>query len=242
LDGDGCDEAAFGAQSDDLGGLNNRGIVRILWGWGGLGCPSEAQITPMGTPQPNARVGAALDGGLDVDGDGLPDLAVGAWDWEEQVLVDTGGAWVVPGSWIATLPRWPADSEPGDVQPLVPADGTNWHVAGDADEEEFGIAVVLVPELSPGGRAGLAVGSWHGSISGEFDSGGVRLHRFVDGGLEKAPYAILGGESAGSWLGRRLGAGVEGDGPVVAVGAERGDGVELDSGAVYVIDLRIFDD
>lgn len=241
LNGDGCDETAFGAGTEDLEELNNRGIVRVLWGWGGAGCPSAPAFTTLGMPQSNALLGWSLDGGHDVDGDGVPDLAVGAPDWN-STSTDTGAAWVVPGSYLADLPTEPVDTASPTVLPLVPEDGTHWRIDGWFGEEELGRGVALVPGLSADGRAGLVAGGRHASYSGVYDSGGARIHEFHLGGdspgFGPEPWAVLGGEAPAGFFGEACAA-TEG---AVAVSGERADGLSVDAGAVYILPLHAFDE
>ncbi len=238
LNGDGCDEIAFGAATEDLDDLSNRGIVRVLWGWGGDGCPAEPTLTALGMLQSNCLLGWSMDGGHDVDGDGVPDLGVGAYEWN-GISNDVGAAWVVPGAYLADLPAEPADTAEPVVHPLVPDDGIQWRIDGWINEEELGRGVALVPGLSDDGRAGLAAGGRHGFYSGVFDSGGARIHEFHLGvGFGEVPWAVLGGETAAGFFGQTIAA-TEG---AVAVGGERADGLGIDAGAVYVLPLDAFDD
>ena len=213
----------------------------MLWGWGGAGCPSAPAFTTLGMPQSNALLGWSLDGGHDVDGDGVPDLAVGAPDWN-STSTDTGAAWVVPGSYLADLPTEPVDTASPTVLPLVPEDGTHWRIDGWFGEEELGRGVALVPGLSADGRAGLVAGGRHASYSGVYDSGGARIHEFHLGGdspgFGPEPWAVLGGEAPAGFFGEACAA-TEG---AVAVSGERADGLSVDAGAVYILPLHAFDE
>ncbi len=241
VDGDGCDELAFGAEAEDLEELNDRGIVRVVRGWGGAGCPAEPAMTTLGLEQSAARLGWSMDGGHDVDGDGVPDLLVGAYDWNGSGT-DTGAAFLASGAWLGSLPTHdPADTEPVPER-LVPSDGTRWQVDGALPGEELGRSVALVPGLGPDGATGIAAGSFFGARNGTLSSGGAVLAVFDPDadppGFPERPWAVLGGESTGS----RLGGGVAATEGFVAVYGQRADAIAIDAGGVYVLPLDAFDD
>lgn len=108
LDGDGRDELAVGAFSDDDGGVDS-GAVWICFGasdgtvaqtvkWSATGdSDGDGQPGPdapfPGDVQAGDHLGRGLAGLGDVDGDGRVDLAVGA-DWDDASGVDAGAVWV----------------------------------------------------------------------------------------------------------------------------------------------------
>ena len=189
-----------------------------------------------------------MDGGLDVDGDGLGDLVIGA-----HVLTvngnTVGATWLVPGSYIASLPReaYVVGAAPADIHPYIPSSATAgvWRVDGDTDDGQFGAAVALVPELSAPGRAGVAVGARFGNHPGVVRAGGVSVFRFVSDpddegfGLDPAPVASIGGETwrSGSQFGDKLDAALVGGRPTLLVGAWEASANGLDQGAAWAIDL-----
>ena len=99
INGDGCDEVAVGASGVDLG-FNSQGSVYIFFGWG-AGCtytePHTTQLVPEAN---NADSGWAMEGNVDVDGDGLPDLLVGGPDYRNGSVYG-GAAWIIRGSYLA---------------------------------------------------------------------------------------------------------------------------------------------
>jgi hypothetical protein len=246
LDGDGCDEVAVGApraEADDF----NQGVVRVLWGAGDA-CAGGPTLTAMAVDVVGAGAGTALASGGDVDGDGIPDLAVGAATWRAD-FAEVGAVLLVRGSHLLTLPRQP--HEPGAfpddevVVRMLPGEGVEPRsgLLGTHAGGGFGEAVALVPDPTAPGRHALAVGLPQGEEGGTGRGGGVVIHRWVedagDEGLEPLPWIVFAGESSSP--GGRLGAALEagrGDlADLLLVGAPDSNAAGLDQGAVYVLRL-----
>lgn len=249
LDGDGCDEVAVGASREEShGDWFNQGMVRVLWGYGGPGCPAQPQITALSMKPVGSELGSSLSGGHDIDGDGIPDLLVGGEAWRNQ-FGEYGGAWFTGGSWLVGLDRQPlGDALPAvgrsDWENLVPLDGLEGDVhglTGPASGSLFGAAVATVPV--PDGNAYVAVGApaWPTVDGGH--GGGVSIHAYVrpdagGTGLEEVPWAYLAGEADDGQLGAVLHGGVTESGvPILVVGAPRSSTAGLQVGAVYVLRL-----
>ena len=240
VDGDGCDEAAIAAASEDAG-TSNQGVVRVLWGYGPRCAAQELEVTAVGSLALNVFVGEALAGGGDADGDGVPDLAVGTAEYR-FLSSEFGAAFVVPGAYLASLPRQsaagglPATDETV-VHPLVPGGGT-YGVVGPTATSLFGRGLAFVPDPGRPGQHALAVGIAQGDEGGVPFAGGVHLYRFDPngGGLELLPFAVMGGET--HVPGGRLGQGVWGtaEGELL-VGAPHSSQAGLQLGAAYVVDL-----
>ena len=100
LDGDGCDEVAVGAP-EEANTHPAQGVIRIMWGAGGLGCPASVEVTLLALEGADTRAGVALAGGGDVDGDGIGDLAVGSPTRSVGGLIEGArrGGSPAPGSW-----------------------------------------------------------------------------------------------------------------------------------------------
>lgn len=247
LDEDGCDEVAIGVPGEvHAANAYWRGAVHVLWGAGPACARAEVEETVVIGNFDWAQVGSSMDGGEDVDGDGVPDLAVSGVYL--PVRGDTvGAAWVVSGAYLAGLPR--SVAEDGELapspMPLTPAMGV-WRVEGRVQGEELGRGVALVPGASGRGRAGLAVGGPLADLSGAFASGGVRVHRFVTDdpilpdGLDPEPIAVFGGETDPlySYLGSRVESALVDGVPVLITGAPRSDALGLDTGAVYSVPMN----
>lgn len=222
LDGDGCAELAIGADLESPGGVSRQGAVRVIFGWGGPRCPAAPQMVVLTVAQANANAGAALAAG-DVDGDGRPDLVVGV-PGQQRDRQTVGGAYVVPATYLLSLPRQPVDGPPVP-HPLAP-EAASWLVTGEVANERAGAAVAVVGGL-------IAVGGINGDVGGVPLAGGVRLYRGGRSGLERDPVAIVVGET---WRpGSRLGELLDGGDGLLIVGGWDGSGVALDTGSAYVI-------
>lgn len=248
INGDGCGDFAVGAPIESLG-VNTQGIVRVFLGWGGMRCPAVPRVIALGSAIAGAQAGYAVAGGLDVDGDQIPDLAVGG----VGTVVggnSVGSAWIVPGAYLRTLPSeaFVDDMPPASIKPLIdPARAGNFRVDGTTAGERFGSAIALVPNASGRNRAGLLSGGPFSAYSGTGFAGVARVFRFdlpmmnVSGGLNPISTAAMGGETPrtggrmGEWV--AAGAGAGGNGSLIVVGGYESSGMGIDQGAVYALPL-----
>ncbi len=240
VDGDGCDELAVGAPLVDYG-LTDQGAVRVLFGWGGAGCPARPQMTTIRSGTPFAQGGYSLGGGgHDVDGQGAPDLAVGLVGYN-AVGYDEGAAAIITGEYIARLPRERAQDElPAQrVARFFDAQGRNVLIKGRDDFGRTGHSVALISTV---GGSGILIGSPNGAVGGAPLSGGARVY-FYEESLTQVPVlrlrAAMGGESdrRGSSIGSWVQSGAPGA-PLGIIGGHFGSGTGLDTGSVYVMDLQ----
>lgn len=157
VDGDGLSELIVGAPGDDSAGLDV-GRVFLLRGKDGV------LLQTWTGEAVEDFFGAAVAGPGDVDGDGVPDVLVGAYRH------DTGGtragrAYVFSGA--TSLPLHVIDG-------LAPGD-------------EFGVGVAAVGDVDGDGRPDFAVGAHHsaevapqsGSVRVYSGATGVQIHAFL---------------------------------------------------------------
>ncbi|MEE2902102.1 MAG: VCBS repeat-containing protein [Myxococcota bacterium] len=240
LNGDGCDEIAVGAPRENAG-RSDQGIVRIIFGFGGPGCPSDPEMVALASGVTNSRAGYALSGGMDVDGDTIPDLVVGAYNHYANGRT-AGSARLISGAYIAGLPRISVttDVTANNSHPFQdPASTLNNDLFGYVDREQFGAGVQLI-RANAGATAKVVVGSIYGSLGGAPRSGGFRIYEYVQGvGFNPRPVAVFGGESENPWnrIGERFDWGFVGVRPMLVVGGIHGNGAGVDLGSVYTFDL-----
>ena len=250
LDDDDCDDIAIGADQEDLDGKSNQGSVRVIYGWGpscNSAYPRVITLVPGGA---NSRAGWALDGGHDLDGDGLPDLLVGAPDYR-QGSSRVGAVFVLTGAYLSSLE--PDITITGDLPknptlyPFAPTNGELQVIHGTNDTNSgtnmswFGSSVKFVPALA-GSQPGIAVGAYNGNNPGPNRVGDVRVWSYQDGTFELV--AAVGGETLRpkSRFGEFFDAGLIKGIPTLVIGAWYGtafDSVDaVDDGTVYVVPLK----
>ena len=234
LDGDGCDEFVVGAREHSAG-TTRQGQVRVVFGWG-TGCnsatPKQVALAP---GLANARAGEAVDGGHDLDGDGLPDLLVGGLSY--RVGPDTvGAAWLLSGADIAMLAQEDVVSgKPADIiHPFNLGTGTKV-IEGTEANGGFGRCVAMIPALDA-----ALIGAPTSGLNGSPLSGGASVHVFDSGSFQLDAIAHFAGETqrASSSLGERCDAASSAGGSYVAISGTTSSAVGIDQGAAYVSQIK----
>lgn len=237
LNGDGCDESAAGAPFNDAT-QTNEGEVRVLFGWGGAGCPAAPTMIALRSNIRNAQGGyGVFSQGVDLDGDTIPELAMGVPGLPVGGNT-TGGAIVAYGAYLAGLPTEPVADVPTSYQLMIDTTRPPLIAVGRTAGENAGRSVALIGGgMFPGA---LVLGGPQGNQAGVALSGGAMVYAYTAMGLTTAPAAAFGGETTrlnGSF-GRRVHGGTLNGAPAFVVGGFDGSSMGLDSGSAYVVDFN----
>lgn len=167
LNGDGFGDMVIGAPGYDGGGLNAGGVFVFYGSADGL--PATASLVLDGG-QNGAALGSAL-AIVEVNGDGNPDLLVGAPGYD-LISVDQGAAFLFLGS--AAGPDAQAD----------------WSYMGELFDAAFGAAVAAAGDVNGDGQGDVVIGAPRHDALGFYDEG--RAYVFhggdpVSGSLGAAP-------------------------------------------------------
>jgi hypothetical protein len=154
VDGDGYDEVLVGAPGHDSGGTD-AGAAYVIAGTSGgpsLADLSLASAVLVG-PRSDSFAGSQVAGGGDVDGDGTPDVVVGAW---QSGTLGQGAAWIVSGadlSGTVDLGTQPRIDGHGSADGL----GASAAIVGDMDGDGDSEVVLTAPGADDNGTdAGAA--------------------------------------------------------------------------------------
>jgi len=206
IDGDGYDDLVIGAPEADPGGLSDAGSAVVISGATG------ALLYRFDGAASSDQFGNAVDCAGDVDGDGTPDLIVGAW-WADPGGVSlAGSAFVYSGATGAQLHRF---------------DGVQ---LGDT----FAGAVAGVGDIDADGKDDVLIGAHNADPGGRLSAGSA----FVYSGATGAELLRFDGPVADDWLGISVGAAgdVDLDGtPDLIIGSENASpGGNFKAGSAYV--------
>ena len=186
VDQDGYDDVLIGAPNNDAGGTDAGSSYLVRGPITTSRNLSTAQWRFTGMAD-NDGSGISLDGGEDFDGDGIPDMVIGA-HWESSVAYQAGAAYL-----FTSLPA------KGDV-PLDEADAI---LLGEAEDDWAGEFVSMIDDASGDGLADLLITADRSDINGT-ESGVVYLISGPISGehsLEDAQVRMMGtaeGDRAGS--------------------------------------------
>jgi len=180
-----------------------------------------------------------------VDGDGIPDLVVGAERARSGGGL-VGRAYVVRGAYIRL--NAPTNGSTRPIIPLLETAMRGLSVDGPSNGSLFGRAVAMVPNLAGDGRAGILVGAPRADFLGATRSGAALAYRVVlrdaEWHIEERPYLAMAGESEnvntdfGASVSGALGPPMAGGHPLVVVGAPYSHAFSVDWGASYAVEIQ----
>jgi hypothetical protein len=173
VNNDGTPDLLVGALEQDVAGTAGQGQAFVFSGING----SLLYTVTTPTPEASANFGYAVTGTGDVNGDGIPDLLVGAPDRDVGVADDQGQAFVFSG-----------------------ADGSLLHTLNDPTPQAdafFGAAVAGITDVNGDGVSDLLVGAQGQDIGGNVNQGQAFVFSGADGSLPdwEDPF-----RSADSWV------------------------------------------
>ncbi len=141
LDGDGVDDFAVAAPSASPSGMQDAGSVFVYSG------ASGQLLYRWDGPESFGAFGSAVAGGGDVDGDGVPDVIVGAPGSSPGGVSVAGSAFVFSGATGELLLRWDGMEREGTL-------GQSVAILGDLTGDGRAEVAIGAPTQSPGGRSG----------------------------------------------------------------------------------------
>ncbi len=219
-DDDGTRDVAIGAAGDDSAGDWSGKAYVQLGPVSGSTSLSGAWLEVSGEATYD-YVGRWLSGGEDVNGDGYPDLLIGA-NGEDTGGATAGAAYLILGPASGAMSAGDADAK----------------LTGGAGNDQAGRAVAIVDDTDGDGLSDLLVGAW-GADTSASNAGAAYLFQGAPSGVVSLPSADV--VFTGASNGDRLGIGVDragdvnGDGDAdLLLGAQGVDTLATDAGAAYV--------
>lgn len=238
IDGDNRDELVITAK-DQNEGISRQGLVWVLWG-----TPSpktQLYSTALGSQKVNSYLGTAAAGGKDIDGDTIPDVVVGSYNYN-YAGNSVGGVWLISGAYINSLPRESSQNklptEP-TVHPHVPDGDISYALFGTQAGADFGFSLALIKSPNAGEAHWVGIGSRFGSSSKTLGGGKAEVYRWTPNiGFEATPRVLIASESGdyGGYLGHAITGGT--GSPVIAVGGIYSHAIGYAQGAAYAATLQ----
>lgn len=201
VDGDARPDFAVGAQFAKRGDGTSTGAAYVYSGATG------ARLLRLFGDGADGRFGVSVGGGRDVNGDGVPDLIVGAYLENSAYLYSgAGGARIAkligtPGTWygfaVAMLPDVDSDKS-AELVVTAPQSGAGtaavysgatrnlrYTLTGEKAGDWYGFAVANAGNLDGKGKSELLVGAREASPNGLSLAGSVYVYESKDGSLLK---------------------------------------------------------
>ena len=222
VDGDGLDDVLLGASGGDSGGASSGHVYVISGVAGGTIDLSTGDGALIYGDSADDRLGWAVSGHPDVDGDGYGEVALGT-------LYDSDGAYRAGSVHVFS----------GPIQPEQSVADLGVKYTGSSDEDYAGSALDWVGDMNGDGEPDLVVGAYRESSVASVSGAAYIIPgpHDVSGSLSTRGHTILGE----NW-GDRAGVAVAGIGDVdgdglddIAIGADREDSGASNAGAVYVL-------
>ncbi len=183
VNGDGYDDIIVGAYGYDLGGLTNRGKVYVYHG-SSSGVDPGASWTRIGDLATD-YFGHSVSSAGDVNGDGLDDVLVGAYNAYNTVTSTRSGK-----SYVFL----------GDKTGMSAT--SFWEVAGEAASDYFGGAIASSARINGDGYADIIVGARYNDTPSTTDNRGkAYLFRGSPGGPATTTMEYGLGEGASNYFG-----------------------------------------
>jgi hypothetical protein len=186
INGDGLDDFSISAL-----GLNGRGAVYVYFGrtdgWAIDSSTSRSDLRLQGKNDDD-NLGYAVDGGDDVNGDGIDDMILGAYKLDTN-LIDEGKVYLVTGK--AT----------GWTRNITMDGNSTASFVGEASMDQFGFAVAMAGDVNGDRFGDFIVGANYHDHGSATESGKVYLFLGRASGWSDGASASF---SAESWLGESV--------------------------------------
>lgn len=238
MDGDGLSDFIVGVPSSDPSGRSGAGRVYVVFAdsfSAGANNLSSANLKFIGEAAGN-NAGNAISGGVDVNGDGLGDIIIGAYGYDVTSSSNEGRAYLIFGS----------DSYTAGTYNLSTADVI---FTGESNGDYAGKAVSLASDMNGDGFGEIFIGAYYNdevaSNAGKVYFYTGRAEADFDAAItlgDSSADATILGETSGSYAGDSLSSSgdINGDGRTdLVVGASGYDGEDgLDTGKAYLLLLE----